>query len=149
MARFKLQPAPATTKKPAKPKPFRLTPDNQPMEHHTQIAFIEAIDRMACVQKELKANFHPPNGSKRNPQEGARLKRMGMRKGPPDWFLFVRRNGYTGLVIEFKRQGSNGKLDADQIEWRDMLIAQGWKHAVHTDASKALDEVRNYLRVNS
>ena len=45
---------------------------------------------------------HVPNEGKRSPQQGAKLKRMGMQKGFPDLVVPLPRGNYHGLYIEMK-----------------------------------------------
>lgn len=54
-----------------------------------------------------------PNGGRRNKAEAAKLKAMGVRKGIPDLFLPIPRQGYHGLYIETKKI-KNGKVSPDQ-----------------------------------
>lgn len=52
--------------------------------------------------------IHIPNGGKRNRREAARLRRMGVRAGIPDYFLHLPRGGWCGLWIELKRPKTPG-----------------------------------------
>ena len=57
---------------------------------------------------------HVPNGGKRNPREGAKFKRMGVKAGIPDILIFNPNDSYNGLAIELKVKG--GKLSQSQKE---------------------------------
>ena len=84
--------------------------------------------------------IHIPNGGKRNPREGARLKRMGVRAGVHDYHLPVARGQYHSLWIELKPvvKGKKPSVSTSQYEWRDKMIDQdsaayivhGWEKAI-------------------
>lgn len=87
---------------------------------------------------------HCPNGEARNAVTGAKLKRMGVKRGVPDVLIF--NNGrhrdskgfeyaVYGLAIELKA-GKNKTTD-EQAIWLLELEGHGWKCAV----CYSLDEV--------
>jgi len=69
---------------------------------------------------------HFPAGEKRNKITGARLKRMGLRRGWPDFQLVSPAGVYHGL--ELKRLGE--PLTDDQEEFQLWCIQRGVPHAV-------------------
>lgn len=71
--------------------------------------------------------YHIPNGGKRNKNEAARMKGMGVRAGVHDYHLPVRRGAYIGLWVELK-VGKN-KATEGQKEWKEKMIKQG--HAAY------------------
>lgn len=80
-----------------------------------------------------KAFFcHVPNGGNRNPREGAKFKRMGVRAGMPDLLIFnataINDVYYRGLAIELKVKG--GKLRENQVNALEELKRLGWYVAV-------------------
>lgn len=93
---------------------------------------------------ELKLLFHVPNGGKRNAQEAARFKTMGVKAGVPDLCLPVPRGGYAGLYIEMK-YGKNKTTDK-QDEWIHDLSAQGYFVKVCWGAEQAIDILEVYMQ---
>lgn len=86
---------------------------------------------------------HVPNGEARNAVTGAKLKRMGVKRGVPDVLIFDkgskfgpdRYREWIGLAIELK-VGKN-KVTPSQVEWLDALEKKGW----HCAVCYSLDEV--------
>lgn len=85
--------------------------------------------------------IHIPNGGKRNAREAARLKRMGVRAGVPDYWLHVVRHPRPGvisggLLIELKAT-ANSKISDNQLHQLthfamcgyDTARANGWMEA--------------------
>jgi hypothetical protein len=65
---------------------------------------------------------HIPNEGQRSIATAARLKRMGMRKGAPDFMIF---GGSLNVAIELKRQ-KRSKTSREQIEFLERLEELGW-----------------------
>ncbi|WP_345198921.1 VRR-NUC domain-containing protein [Kistimonas scapharcae] len=75
--------------------------------------------------------FHPPNGGHRNKVTGAKLKRMGVKRGVPDVFYMEGRGCYSGLVVEFKATPpKDSVVSKEQREWIDRLRAQRFRAVV-------------------
>ena len=93
-------------------------------------------------------------------------KRKGVRRGVPDWMLFVQGGpgwkqvdsrmlppGLTyfeglrfyGLALEFKRPDGNGRTTPDQTRWHNALRENGWRVEVVRSAGEAWAVVSNYL----
>ena len=94
---------------------------------------------------ELKWLYHWPQGGKRSKITAAILKMMGVRKGPWDYWLFVRRGSSPGLMIEMK-QGKN-KLTDEQAELGAYMESQGWVTAVCWHWHEAAQAICSYLDV--
>jgi len=80
-------------------------------------------------------------------QAGARNNRLqasGMRKGTPDLFLMVARQGYHALAIEIK--GRNGVVSPDQHEFHHYLRNAGYWVEVPRSSEMAIAAITNYLR---
>jgi hypothetical protein len=94
--------------------------------------------------------FAIPNGGKRNAREAARLKRMGVRAGIPDYFLHVMRHSEEncsiwqtpcgGMWLELKAQRADGynpgptDLQLEQLTRLKLcgyhsIVAHGWIEA--------------------
>lgn len=82
---------------------------------------------------------HFPAGEHRNAVTGAKLKRMGLKRGVPDFLIFnptVFYNPiYSGMGIELK-VGTN-KLTKEQEAWAFDFLYVRWIHAV----CRSVDEV--------
>lgn len=122
----------------------------QNIEYANQVALFEwaSIEskKYPCLSL-LNASM---NGVKLlNIKAGARAKKAGMKKGYPDIFLPVARNGYFGLFIELKRQktsySSKGTLTAEQKWWLENLNNQGYKAIVCYGFYEARDVILEYI----
>lgn len=97
-----------------------------------------------CDLKHIIA-VHIPNESKRSLAYGAKMKRMGLRKGFPDLLFPTPRNGFHGLVIELKRD-KNSKPTKEQLDWIKYLNEQGYRATVCYGAGEAIREIEKYFR---
>lgn len=92
---------------------------------------------------ELKLLYHIPNERKCSPQEGARLKRIGVKKGVPDLCLPSPKGRYHGLYIELKSE--LGRPTESQKWWQQELTEQGYLSAVCYGWKQASDCIVRYL----
>lgn len=88
--------------------------------------------------------FHVPNGGKRSKSEAKRFKRMGVRPGVPDLVFPVAKRGCHGLFIELKT--AKGKPTEKQLEWLDLLNANGYKAVVCQGFYQAKETIDEYFR---
>lgn len=114
------------------------------LEDKEQIALMQ----WAAFQKyndEKVADFlhHSPNGGSRNAIEAAKFKRMGVKAGFPDLFLFVPNGLFFGLFIELKAKG--GRVTENQSIVMQRLTEQGYCCKVCYGAEQAIDEIKSYL----
>lgn len=93
---------------------------------------------------ELKLLYHIPNEGKRSNREGARMKRLGLRRGVSDLCLPVARCGFHGLYIELKAQ--DGKATAEQNEFIRDVLGQGYYARVCFGADEAVMVIEDYLK---
>ena len=77
----------------------------------------------------LKLMYHVPNEGKRSEAAGARMKRMGLRRGVPDICLPIARGGYHGLYIELKF-GKNKPTEEQRQFLRALDIEGFWPWSV-------------------
>ena len=82
--------------------------------------------------------FHVPNGGKRNPIEGAKFKRLGVKPGVPDLVILPKHG--NALFIELKSE--KGVIEESQEMWIGWLSQFGYAVAV----CRSLDEVQAFLR---
>lgn len=119
------------------PQRKRITAKSTTTEDAEQETVIEY-----CILKGIEV-VHIPNESKRSPAYGAKMKRMGLRKGFPDLSFPTPRKGYHGLYIELKRD-KTCKPTPEQWEWINYLNEQGYRAAVCYGAGEAIDEINWY-----
>ena len=99
---------------------------------------------------ELKWLFHIPNGGSRHIAEAGKLKAMGVKRGVPDIFLPIGRNGFKGLWVELKKP-KTGIVSDDQQEWLDFLTNEGYATRVcfgWEEVKTALLEYLGYVWVD-
>lgn len=92
--------------------------------------------------------FHVPNGGSRNVIEATKLKRMGVKPGVPDVWVVIPKKGFSGLVIELKRQ-KGGVVSPDQKRWVEYLRNAGYSVHVCKGAGPAVEVVNWYLDCNN
>ncbi|MDR0462769.1 MAG: VRR-NUC domain-containing protein [Pseudomonadales bacterium] len=139
-----------------------------PTEAQEQIAFCEWLDLKHI------AYFHVPNSTwTKSIQVKLRNKRMGVKKGVPDLFIFIpkdkaknpfvdnnvfcnlsladflaEREKYSGLykkvVIEMKRK-KGGCVSEDQDYWLRVLAMADFEVAICKGADEAIEFVERYL----
>lgn len=90
------------------------------------------------------ALVHVPNQAGGNPRTGMHLKKMGVRKGFPDYLLLVSRHGSNGMLLEMK--SASGKLAPEQSDMADMLSRQGYHVVMCRSAMEARDAIEEYLK---
>ncbi len=112
-----------------------------PSEDQIQIALFQWLD----LQHPDIAPWahHSPAGGARSAVTGARFKAMGVRRGFPDFALYVPRAGFCGLAIELK--AAKGRPTTEQIEWLDHLASAGWMAALCSGFDAARDTIAEYL----
>lgn len=87
---------------------------------------------------------HIPNEGKRTVSYGAKLRRMGMKKGFPDLFIPKAAKGKHGLFIEMK--APRGRVTAEQDEWLSLLSREGYGAVVCYGFNKAISVIEAYLK---
>ncbi len=95
--------------------------------------------------------IHVPNGENRNPITGARLKRMGVKAGFPDYIIFRKpKHGTHEFKIDYKKQAfgiilelkkKTGRLRQNQKDWLALLEDSGYAVIVAFGAKDALDKL--------
>lgn len=84
--------------------------------------------------------IHIANEGKRSPRYGAKMKRMGLRKGVSDILITMARHGYHGAWIEIKSE--SGVVSLDQKRFHKQQTSQGYycEVTIGIDASIAAIE---------
>ena len=94
---------------------------------------------------ELALLYHIENERQCSPQQAARRKRMGVKRGVPDLCLPVRRGPYAGLYIELKTPA--GRPSQEQTWWVHQLQEAGYSACVCYGWEAARDELLHYLNL--
>lgn len=123
----------------------------QHIEHEHQIALIHWARRVRIPQGTdvtpgaFVADYllAIPNGGRRSPREGARLKAEGVKPGVSDLLLPLRRGGFAGLWLELKAPGE--KPSKVQREWLEKMHAAGYLATWCDDWGKAALVITDYL----
>lgn len=129
-----------------------ITPD----EESEQARVIEWAKHIPYKSEKLADYLHhSPNGGQRPTKtdnngnvycpEGAKLKRMGTRKGFLDLILPIARGGHIGLLIEMKAK--RGKTSPEQK--KEILRMQGEGYQVHVcySANEAIKAIEAYMHL--
>jgi hypothetical protein len=102
-----------------------------PLEFRTHVAVADAL-RVGCTPGWLWSHF--PAGENRDEATGARLKRMGLKRGWPDFLLI---DGFgKHHWLELKR--GKAALTDDQEAFRDACQARGVPWAVARSFDEAI-----------
>ena len=96
--------------------------------------------------KHLKPLLYMNYNNPRNKIQGAKLKKMGMRKGIPDLFLALPRGLYSGLYIEIKTP--KGVLSKSQKEYSVTLQNAGFHWVMCRSFDEFKKEIEKYLEVD-
>lgn len=83
---------------------------------------------------------HFPAGEKRSAITGARLQRMGLARGWPD-YVFIP-PGANVPFLELKSPG--GYLTPEQMAFRDRVLANGCKYEVARTGQEAIEILRSW-----
>lgn len=113
-----------------------------PTEHDEQVNVMQRASYI--LSPEDYQLFHAiPNGGDRNIVVAKKLRAEGVRKGIPDLFLPVPRQGYHGLYIEMKRR-KRARVSPEQEEIHRLLSEQGYAVYVCYGSDEALAVLENY-----
>ena len=100
-----------------------------------------ALPEIRQAYPDLKWLFAVPNGGFRHKVVASRLRAEGVKRGVPDIWLPVKRDKWSGLIIELKKISKKKdykiKPTPEQNEWLNYLATQdfgtmvchGWEHA--------------------
>lgn len=118
----------------------------KPKKHTQPLVTEDDIQETVVEYCELKhiVAVHIPNESKRSVAYGAKMKRMGLRKGFPDIFIPTARQGFHGLFIELKRD-KKSRVSPEQTAWITYLNKQGYKAMICYGATEAINEIEKYF----
>ncbi len=89
--------------------------------------------------------YHSPNGGLRNKNVGAKMKRLGVRKGVSDLHIPYPVAPYLGLWIELKRADKNIKPTEEQDTWLSRMRSVGHAAFLCHGATEAIDKITKYM----
>lgn len=114
-----------------------MVTNTTPLEDEEQEAFVEWLQRRNIP------HFRVPNETfTKSWKQKAKNKRLGVKRGVPDLFVFV--SGRT-VAIEMKRR-SGGRLSVDQKYWLDVIAEHGGLSYVCKGAQEAIKVVEGIIR---
>ena len=111
-------------------------------EDQSQIRFMEIVEE--DYPDLFPWMHHSPNGGKRSASVGAKMKKMGTKKGFPDLTLFCPSTLFSGWVRELKV--GEGKASKDQNEWVEHFIRIGWDSDLCWGLDDLLSDFKEYVR---
>lgn len=91
----------------------------------------------------LEYIFHVPNERKCSIQQGARLKKAGVKRGVPDICLPYPNKGFNGLWIEMK--AVDGRVSDQQKAYIKFLNDVGYMAVVCYGSEDAIRTIKEYL----
>lgn len=100
---------------------------------------------------ELKWLHAVPNGGSRGDTadsraiRGGQMKAEGVKVGVSDIFLPVKRGQFSGLYIEMKKPGNIRGTSAEQKEFGEFVLSQGFGFIVCDSWQMAVRVIREYL----
>lgn len=104
-------------------------------------------DQQVAVIGYCEANGIPvfaiPNGGLRSKRTAAMLKAEGVKPGVPDLFIPLPRGEYAGLFVEMKDVKGRPPR-ASQMEWLDLLNANGYAAYWARGADAAIELIERY-----
>ena len=115
-------------------------------EQEAGAALIQWIDMVVLPDGTRPGEYfaHNANGGARTAIEGAILKGQGVRKGWPDYTLYLPRGGYHGLVLELKAEHGDKPTD-EQLDILVRLQRQGYYACVAWGFLQAKEQIGTYL----
>ena len=87
--------------------------------------------------------FAVPNGGRRDPVTGARLKAEGVVAGVSDLILFFPSDKHHALCIEMKTP--KGRQSSSQKEWQQQVERYGYRYEVIRDFLEFEKLVKSYI----
>lgn len=120
-----------------------MTKQTQPSEYDHQVALIAWCETHKARVPELGYLFASNNGIRVTIGVAVKMKKAGMKKGVPDLFLPIPRQGYHGFFIEMK-VGKNITSD-EQCEWLAVLQECGYRCSIYRSWRDAAAAILSYL----
>lgn len=117
-----------------------------PLEHDEQVALVQWAAAQEHKWPELAWLFAIPNGGHRSKRVAIQLQAEGLKAGPSDLCLPVRRDPYAGLWLELKRRNATrSALKRPQREFGRFVFGQGYAWAVARGWEEGAELITKYL----
>lgn len=117
-----------------------------PHEHDEQVALMQWAKRQEATYPELAWLFAVPNGGARSKRVAVQLQAEGLKAGPADLCLPVRRDPFSGLWLELKRRNATrSALKRPQREFGRFVLGQGYAWCVARGWEDGAELVEKYL----
>ena len=121
---------------------FRPTRTHRDIEHQLQVACVNWFNLQYPMLRGCLIAV--PNGGRRDPVTGARLKAEGATAGVADLILFHRGKDSGALLIEMKTP--TGRQSPEQKRWQLKIQSQGYKYVVCRSLEEFMRVVTSYIR---
>ncbi|MCS7317521.1 MAG: VRR-NUC domain-containing protein [Candidatus Dojkabacteria bacterium] len=115
------------------------------LEHKEQTKFFKLVRTLEEINEDVRFVFAVPNGGPRHPFVAKRLKEEGVKRGVPDIFVPIPKNGYHGLFIEMKVE--KRKLSREQAIFKVFLEKKNYLYYVCYSAEEAFNLLKKYLNI--
>ena len=131
------------------PRPKRAKPVD--WEYQDQVGLFSWAAVAKHMWPELNYLTSTLNGVRLPPGAAAKAKRAGMKPGPWDIYLDVKRGKWSGLRIELKRKANKtvgvakGRPSADQLLWGLHYAENGFATRICYGADEAIAAITQYL----
>jgi hypothetical protein len=103
-------------------------------EDHEQSVVVDWLDAHGVLYCAV------PNGGNRSAITGARLKRLGAKRGVPDILIFERVEYSAGVALELKKRGATwSSVTKEQRWWLAELNRCGWICGWAAGADEAIE----------
>jgi hypothetical protein len=137
--------------------PANLGKDKKPRKRTVYHEYNECCAMIDHVQWEMPFVYEMltliEQGGKRSEAQAARLKRIGLKIGVHDYFLFIPRGKLHGLSIEMKRPEdatvNKPVISNEQLDWQFKLRSQGYAAYICYSAEEAIDVIKRYMKLGS
>ena len=116
----------------------------EPTEYDQQCSIFRFAEQMSTQYPELEMLVGSMNGVRLTIGQAVKAKKAGMKKGYPDILLPVKREPYSGLYIELKRD-KKSKVSVEQLWWLEQLRKQGFYATVCYGEDEVKDLLIKYL----
>lgn len=114
---------------------------NVPTEQQECIAFSDWLDRQV-VEGKVEKFTHFPAGEKRDKITASLLKKMGLRKGFPDFIVAVNKRL---IFIEMKKRDRTNRMSKEQKDWKEVLESMGHEFKETFGAKEAKEFVEENM----
>jgi len=111
-----------------------------------QKEFFEQVEVINYIEKNYPELLYcaSAGGMRTSIGTGAKMKRMGYKKGFPDLFIYEPCGGFFGLAIELKCD--KGTVQPHQTAWLGKLTMRGYKAVVCYGHEEAINTIKDYLK---